>query len=457
MRALPAALLATSLWLLANGRFPERPTDPPARRLSTLERMAMPRLAAVHQDILHLARQRRPIPPLTGLQDFRVICHAHADDSVHTGGTRTEMLADAHRAGVHAIFLSDHFRPPRDFMESWRGLHEGVLFVPGSEMRGFLVHPTDSILASKDEPTAEFLAKVRANGGLAFLSHVEERPDHPMDSLDGMEIYNRHWDAKKDRVTLLALVLKLTQPREVGALQEALARFPDELLGAQIDYPADYLAKWDAETPARRLTGIAANDAHHNQVFLVKMVDESTVLLGTIVDPDEKKQSVSALLRPGIREMTRGRKAGDELVRLDFDPYHRSFRNVCTHVLAPELSEAALRNALKAGHAYVSHDWMADPTGFRFLASTASPSQPESPPSIMGDEAPLRGGLQLHADFPIPCSRIRLLRNGLQVGIGSGRNFDFRVREAGTYRMEGWLLLDGEERAWILSNPIYVR
>ena len=37
-----------------------------------------------------------------------------------------------------------------------------------------------------------------------------------------------------------------------------------------------------------------------------------------------------------------------------------------THIIAPELTEAALRDALRAGHAYVSHDWMCDPSGFRF-------------------------------------------------------------------------------------------
>ena len=55
------------------------------------------------------------------------------------------MLEDAKRARVQIIFLSDHFRPPRDFMDSWRGLHEGVLFVPGSETHGFLVHPEASM------------------------------------------------------------------------------------------------------------------------------------------------------------------------------------------------------------------------------------------------------------------------------------------------------------------------
>ena len=32
-----------------------------------------------------------------------------------------------------------------------------------------------------------------------------------------------------------------------------------------------------------------------------------------------------------------------------------------------------------------------------------------------------------------------------------------RMIETGVYRVEGWLKLDGEDRPWIYSNPIYVR
>ena len=104
------------------------------------------------------------------------------------------MLADARKAGVQAIMLTDHYRPPRDFIrESWRGFHEGVLFIPGVEARGFLVYPVNSIMDRMEEPRPEFIASVTASNGLIFLSHVEERMDHPMDGLTGMEIYNRHW------------------------------------------------------------------------------------------------------------------------------------------------------------------------------------------------------------------------------------------------------------------------
>ncbi len=209
------------------------------------------------------------------------------------------MLSEARKAGVQAIFLSDHHRPPRDFIrDSWRGLREGVLFVPGSEANGFLLYPARSIMQHMNGPTAALIEATRADGGLIFLSHIEERPGHSMAGLDGMEIYNRHFDAKKDAAGLLAITVKLTAPASVRELEESLAHYPDELFGAQVQYPAEYLAKWDAETQTRRLTGVAANDCHHNFILLVKMVEETTVKIGTNVDSDDEMRSISARLRP---------------------------------------------------------------------------------------------------------------------------------------------------------------
>ncbi len=337
------------------------------KQYSPIERMAPARLKAAHEDVARIQQSRRGLLPLPGLNDYRAILHAHAEDSAHTGGTRPEMLADAKKVGVSVILLSNHFRPPTDFItDSWRGPHEGVLFIPGSEDRGFLLLPTRSIVAQMKDPTPSFIETVRADGGLIFLSHIEERPDHSMAGLTGMEIYNRHADAKKDAAGLLAITLKLTHPDSLKELEESLRLYPDELLASQVEYPADYLAKWDAETKTRRLTGVAANDCHHNQILLMKMLDPETVLIGTNVDRDDQMRKFTATLRPGIRALTSGHRPGDILARLDFDPYFRSFQNVSTHIFAPELTEAAIRSALREGHVYVSHDWMCDPSGFFF-------------------------------------------------------------------------------------------
>jgi hypothetical protein len=364
------------------------------------------------------------------------------------------MLADAKRAGVHAVLLTDHFRPPRDFIDGrWRGLKDGVLFIPGSEARGFLVYPMASILNRMDLAGPDFIATVTAGDGMIFLSHIEERPGHPLDGLTGLEIYNRHWDAKQDKASVLALAMKLTDPKQLAELQEAVRRYPDELLAFQCDYPKVYLDKWDEGTKARRLTGVAANDCHHNQVFLVKVVDADTVLLGTNVDEDKAMRRFTAALRPGLRELTRGRKPGDVVATLDIDPYFRSFRNSSTHVLAPKLDEPAIRAALTSGHAFVAHDWMGDATGFRFTATDSRGRHV----AIMGDEVPLAAGLRLSAALPLP-AYVRLLLHGREVTTSNGQaEFAFAVTEPGAYRLEAWLQLDGEHRPWIFANPIYVR
>src|SRR5439155_16399785 len=103
---------------------------------------------------------------------------------------------------------------------------------------------------------------VTSGDGLIFLSHIEERKEHPMDGLTGLEIYNRHWDAKQDKTMLLVLAQKLTDPKQLAELQDAVRLYPDELLAFQCDYPKLYLEKWDESTKHQRLTGIAANDYH---------------------------------------------------------------------------------------------------------------------------------------------------------------------------------------------------
>src|SRR5262249_12256017 len=132
--------------------------EPPRRKHTNVERLALARLAAVHADVQKLKRKRVNIPPLPGLNDYRCILHAHAEDSAHTGGTRPEIPAGAKRPGASAVLPPDHSRPPRDFIDGrWRGLKGGVLFVPGSETHGFLIYPEKSILSRMDLKGKDFI------------------------------------------------------------------------------------------------------------------------------------------------------------------------------------------------------------------------------------------------------------------------------------------------------------
>ena len=426
---------------------------PPERRWTTVERLSTERLAAAHRDVLkHRSRVEQPAP-LPGLEDFRAIFHAHAGDAAHTGGTPEEMLADAKRAAVRIVFLSDHYRPPRDFMDGWRGLRDGVLFIPGSEAGGFLLHPEASVVQEMDAGDVGLLvAAVSRGAGLAFLSHVEDRAEHSLDGLAGMEIYNRHADAKDDARSMRALVEWMTDPDDLERLEAALRLYPEEVFAAQLDYPALYLERWDRETTKRRVVGVAANDCHHNQVFVVKKVDDSSVRVGTVVDRDDQMRIYTAEQRPELPEMTRGRAPGDLLARLDFDPYWVAMRNTSTHVLVSDLSETAVRSAVAEGHVYVAHDWMADPTGFRFIAQRADGEVA----AILGDEVSLSSELTLIAELSIECYT-RLLRDGVELSSSHSDRVEHAVDAPGVYRVESWLEVDGELRPWLYSNPIYVR
>jgi hypothetical protein len=264
--------------------------------------MSTPHLEAVHAARDRFAAARKSLPAEPELHEYRAILHVHAEDSAHTGGTREQVLAAAKRTGTQVILFSDHRGPKPD---TWRGVRDGVLFVPGSETGdGFLdVH--------------------FAPGKLRFLCHVEERYGAPTGALHGLEIYNRHTDSTDEKEFERWFGAAMKNPEEWRRIGADLARYPDEMFAGQADYWPEIFAKWDRDAQAHPLTGVAANDAHHNQQYQ----------------------------------------------GLDFDPYEVSFRNVSTHILAASLTEEAIRDALIAGRAFVAHDWLADSTGFRFESS----------------------------------------------------------------------------------------
>jgi hypothetical protein len=73
----------------------------------------------------------------------------------------------------------------------------------------------------------------------------------------------------------------------------------------------------------------------------------------------------------------------------------------------------------------------------------------------MGSRLKRTDDLQLKGQAPL-AARWKLYRNGKLLSETDGRAFDARVDEPGNYRVELWLPLAGEDRVWILSNPLYV-
>jgi hypothetical protein len=428
------------------------PTLRPGRKYTTLERLKPERLRSVHEDRLRYQRSRKAVPLQTGLQDYRAILHAHAEDSSHTGGTRPELLAAAKRADVKIILLSDHVRPPRDFIDdSWRGLRDGVLFIPGAESEGFIVHPVRSIISAhfnKSWKTRdEYIQLVKKDGGNIFLSHVEEKLDWETGELDGLEIYNHHTDFKDEGEFALWLRGSLVDPDRLRSVQQILSDYPMGVFGSSQDYLSSIIQKWDRDSQTHRLTGVAANDCHHNQVFTIKVASTDAIEINIIGDPPRKFTTQQF---PHIAEMIKGRQPGEIIAKLDFDPYERSLSYITTHIMLRELNEISVRRALKNGQVYISHDWLCDPTGFAFTIEKDGKRV-----GVMGDELRFEKSLRIRLAAPV-AGTIKLFRNGTTIRELNSDKLDFDVIEAGIYRAEVWLEIDGEQRPWIYANPIRV-
>jgi acetyl esterase/lipase len=134
------------------------------------------------------------------------------------------------------------------------------------------------------------------------------------------------------------------------------------------------------------------------------------------------------------------------------DAYTAAFRHTTTHILATELTQAAIQASLAAGHAYVAHDWLCDPTGVSFIA------QSYFGVFEIGDTVahnPLTGVVTISAHLPVPAT-MRLLRDNMVVAEAHDWQLEYTVRDTGAYRLEALLTIDGEERPWIYTNPITV-
>ncbi len=417
-------------------------------RADALERLRLERLAAVHEQVARWAQERQPVAwnPGFSYEDVRAVLHVHSAWSHDSRAPVEEIVAAAKQLKIRVVMFTEHIGSHFDYYsDGHRGEREQVLLIPGAETGGLLAFPTRSLRGESSTPPQPYVDLARADGGLVFLSHLEERLDWKLENLTGAEIYNTHADVKDE----LRFQNLLKSPLGLLNLATALRRYPQETFAAIQDYPEEYLRWYDERTQHARLCGIAANDAHHNQVLKLLVTEERGVRLEDALGKElfqlpAGNAAVAALLV--------GKEAGESIVELDLDPYERSLRHVSTHLWLPEqeISEATVREALRESRAYVAFDWMADPTGFYFVADDGANHW------IAGSELTFTRNLRLRAATPL-AAEFRLLAKGEVVARETGREFNWTVSEPGVYRLEVWQTLAGEPQPWILSNPIYIR
>lgn len=396
--------------------------------------------------------KRAPVALDSGWNVYRGIMHSHSEISHDSRISFPDILAAMHKAKCQFNLMTDHVVEGKaDFSLGWNGIHDGVLFVHGYEMNEGVIPwglPANTVLDA-NLPAAQLGKQIHDLGGVFCYCHSEEKRDWNVPELDGAEIYNIHSD----------LLVNMKGAKAISAL------FMDVLLN-QRAYPDQVvrtlfhrsmldrlLAQWDEKSATHRLTGFAGNDCHNNcGVRGIYTDHDSLFIIDTgHDDPSHKVADVklNGFTRTLLRLMFGPLEPNKQLFRFDLDPYERMSRLVNTYLLAKELTEPALLDAVRNGRAFVAFSMLADPTGFAFIA------EGNGQKVTMGEKIPLSADLKLRAATPLPCKFI-LKKNGQKVQETETAAFEFPVKEPGKYRVETELNIVGEWTPWIYSNQIEV-
>ena len=417
---------------------------PSDARSDALDKLQLKKLEAVHRAVESLRAEWKALPRVGPYQEHRANIHVHSHWSHDSRGTIDEIVAAAKATGTSVLMFNEHPAEHYDFFkEGHQGIKDGVLLIPGAESQGFLAFPTMSLSGLKTGTPQEFSDLVRSRGGLTFVSHLEERMDWKIQGVTGVEVYNTHADFKDEKKMIEAM----RSPLWILQAADMIRKYPQESYSALQDYPSDYLKRWDELCETAPHTGVSANDAHQNVGMIARWVEGDKA---RVEDPLGKVLVELPLITlPSSIVKRDGKKLGDELFRLIFDPYENSLRHVGTHLLLTELTEKAVRESLEAGRAFVAFDWLADATGFDFVANNGQQRHE------MGSQFAFSRNLVLHAQAPLAV-HWRLMNNGKVVDESTGRALSFMVKEAGNYRVEAWLDIADERMLWIISNPLYI-
>jgi hypothetical protein len=267
-------------------------------------------------------------------------------------------------------------------------------------------------------------------GALAFVQHTEEWDVEALEALplDGIEIYNLHWNMIVAIDVAVIMVIDLNdRPWQVPVPELGFVPLFRE---SEPD-----MTRWSTLLMGRRQVGILASDIHRN------------VFAGT--SPD-----------------------GERL-----DSYRRLMHWFSNYVLVPEgeVDDAVLKEAIGRGRLYGGFDAFGYPVGFDFRAEAGAVYE-------MGDEVPAGESAVLHVtiptvhgladDGPRPVVRARILRanDGEWDEVAEGETDLEYAAGPGVYRAEvrivpehlrlwlGMLADDylASEKVWVYSNPIYV-
>ena len=360
------------------------------------------------------------LPPLAeGLKTpIRGAIHVHTNRSDGTASV-DDVLRSAAQAGLQFVIVTDHGDGTR--APDLPDYRNGVLYIDAVEISTRNGHLIALGLPKAPYPLAgearDVADDIHRLGGIAIAAH----PGSPKPELrwtdwdtplDGIEWLNADSEWRDERAWRLARAL-ITYPFR-----------PPQALGLLLDRPEPVLRQWDALTRQRRVSAVAASDAH---------------------------------ARVGVRSLG---EPYDSAGSLHFPSYANSFREFSIALSDTTLTGDAetdagrVIDAIRAGHVYSTIDALGGPAAMRVVATSGSRT------AAMGDALPIAGPVHLRVDAQAPAeATITLFRDGTSAATARGSRLDHDAAEGpAVYRVEiGLPDAPGTPPVpWVLSNPLYV-
>lgn len=350
-----------------------------------------------------------------------LIINLHMHTTFSDGNaTHQEIAQSALQAGLDAVIVTDHNvwvnGPEGYFQEGNRRL----LMLVGEEIHDqnrqpqknhLLVFGAGRELAPLANDPQRLVDGVRQAGGLSFIAHPVDpaapafgEPDiswvnWEVQGFTGIELWNAMSEFKSLLKNKLHAIYYAFNPSRVahGPFRQAVQKW-DELLAR-----------------GQKVAAVGGSDAH----------------------------ALPARLGP---------------LRKTLFPYAFHFKAINTHLFAPRSlvgdpveDRRMILEALRQGRVFIGYDLPAPTRGFRFTA------QGRDGMAWMGDEICAKGGVTMQIRLP-QRTMCQLLKDGKPVKTWrTQENCTYITSDPGVYRAEAHIEFQGKRRAWIFSNPIYIR
>ncbi|MCF6332572.1 MAG: hypothetical protein L3J11_04735 [Draconibacterium sp.] len=392
------------------------------------------------EQIAEFQNKKKEIQNLAHLKTFRGVMHVHSYWSHDSEGTISEIISAATKDGINFIFLSDHPHGNLDTIpRGYHGMYNGVLIEPGSEKMGFNTWPLDSAFIDWSNNKDTISKSIVEMGGLIFYAHTEEPHNWSNPYYQGMEIYNFHTDTKDESLLphILNFIINGNKYRN-WALRE------------MFNEQTPILALWDSLNTTRKIVGFSAIDAHENQNYRARYVNENYV---EWIGPDANVID-TVKINFWNRWLFHEPDENGWVFKWMIDTYESGFNYITNYVLSDSLTTKSLGKHLKQGHIYTAFKSLADAKGFLFYSS----DKENNVNAILGDSIQIDRINSLKAISPFP-GRFRLLKDGELIDSTVDESYEYSFQKEfkkGAYRIEVRIKPGKEWIPWLYSNPIYI-